>query len=233
MHSGQIRQYTCMSYTKLLKTNLGLSDKHIPTFEVIRVRLQFSLTFLPMFTEGPRPIRKSLLYLTTEFNICKSNPALGSEHEYLLFHSRCCRSRRGGRSRHFPRVRLRTRTQRRRGRLLLVDTESDMNCTLLRTADQKLLLLFRKANCNNGNVGNKAEAESSDEVISYPKAELWRHCLLRGANLGSFVSIIFGTPVLLYKGVRQPIALLQRLSRISTYGVVCAVYLHLHVPSVL
>ena len=111
-----------------------------------------------------------------------------------------------------------------------VGTESDMNCTLLRTADQKLLLLFRKANCNNGNVGNnrlEAKAESSDEVLSYPKAELWRHCLLRGANLGSFVSIIFGTPVLLYKGVRQPITLLQRLSRISTYGVVCAEYLHL------
>ncbi|CAI7991640.1 hypothetical protein GBAR_LOCUS791 [Geodia barretti] len=109
-----------------------------------------------------------------------------------------------------------------------VGTESDMNCTLLRTADQKLLLLFRKANCNNGNVGNnrlEAKAESSDEVISYPKAELWRHCLLRGANLGSFVSIIFGTPVLLYKGVRQPITLLQRLSRISTYGVGCGMLL--------
>ena len=106
-----------------------------------------------------------------------------------------------------------------------VGTKFDVNCTLLQTADQKLLLLFRKANCN-GSMGSNnrvlAAVESSDEVIPYPTAELWRHCLLRGANLGSFVSIVCGTPVLLYKGVRQPITLLQRLSRISTYGVVCA-----------
>lgn len=97
-------------------------------------------------------------------------------------------------------------------------TKSDIRFTLLQTTDRKLLLLFRKANCTDGNVGSN---QSSDEVISHPKVELWRHCLLRGANLGSFVSIIFGTPVMLYKGVRQPSVMLQRLAGISTYGVVC------------
>ena len=96
-----------------------------------------------------------------------------------------------------------------------------------RTADEKLWLHLRKAKCSNSSVpsrdGNRPSAvdETSDEItISYPKVELWHHCLLRGANLGSFLSIVCGTPVLLYKGVRQPVALLQRLAGISTYGVV-------------
>ena len=104
-----------------------------------------------------------------------------------------------------------------------------INCTLLQTSDKKLLLFFRKANCNGGGLPSPPSNQSSDDEvsISYPKAELWHHCLLRGANLGSFVSIVFGTPVLLYKGVRQPIALLKRLAGISTYGVV-SMYLLSH-----
>lgn len=92
----------------------------------------------------------------------------------------------------------------------------------LKTSDQKLWLFMRKASCTRGTSGeNKTETVEDDVVIAHPTVELWRHCLMRGANLGSFVSIVFGTPVLFYKGVRQPALLLQRLAGISTYGVVC------------
>lgn len=101
----------------------------------------------------------------------------------------------------------------------------EMKCSLLQTSDKKLWLLLRKANCTDStpsedNNQSSAVVQSSEEVISYPNVELWHHCLLRGANLGSLVSIVCATPVLLYKGVRQPSALFHRLAGISTYGVV-------------
>lgn len=102
---------------------------------------------------------------------------------------------------------------------------TDVKCSLLQTADKKLWLYVRKAKCaDSTTLGSKDSNQTevvdiNDEIIAYPTLELWRHCLLRGANLGSFATILFGTPVLLYKGVRQPSAFLQRLSRISTYGV--------------
>ena len=103
---------------------------------------------------------------------------------------------------------------------------TDVKCSLLQTADKKLWLYVRKAKCaDSTTLGSKDSNQTevvdiNDEIITYPTLELWRHCLLRGANLGSFATILFGTPVLLYKGVRQPSVFLQRLSRISTYGVV-------------
>ena len=43
--------------------NLGFPEKHIPTLYVKRVWFEFQLTLLPMFTQGPWPISKSLFYL--------------------------------------------------------------------------------------------------------------------------------------------------------------------------
>lgn len=98
----------------------------------------------------------------------------------------------------------------------------EIKCSLLKTSDQKLWLFTRKANCTGGTgENNKTDAVDDDVVIAHPTMELWRHCLMRGANLGSFLCIVFGTPVLFYKGARQPAPLLQRLAGISTYGAVC------------
>ena len=104
----------------------------------------------------------------------------------------------------------------------------ELSCSLLQSADKKLWLFLRKTHCSGGSSPQNADskqsavAKASDEEIAQPTVELWHHCLLRGANLGSVASIVFGTPVLLYKGVRQPTALLQQLAGISTYGVVSA-----------
>ena len=111
----------------------------------------------------------------------------------------------------------------------------EMKCSLLQTADKKLWLLVRKASCAGGTSlqsGGSNQTTSVDdkdeEVIAHPAVELWHHCLLRGANLGSFLSIVCGTPFLLYKGVRQPVPLLRRLAGISTYGVVLNMYMIVH-----
>ena len=103
-----------------------------------------------------------------------------------------------------------------------------MKCSLLQTSDKKLWLILRKVSCT-GNITQEGGepstvVNSNEEVISYPNLELWRHCLLRGANLGSLVSVLCATPILVYRGVRQPSALFSRLAGISTYGVVWPVY---------
>ena len=106
-------------------------------------------------------------------------------------------------------------------------SSTEVKCGILRTTDDKIWLLLKKASCSgtvpsstSSSKTQNAARTDNDEVIYHPKVELWHHCLLRGANLGSFVSFVFGTPVLLYKGVRQPSVLLHRLAGISTYGVV-------------
>ena len=102
-----------------------------------------------------------------------------------------------------------------------------MKCSVFQATDKKLLLFVMNAHCTgnsspqSGQSASDQLSKTDDEVIAHPTVELWHHCLLRGANLGSFVAIVFGTPALLYKGVRHPTALLQRLAGISTYGVVC------------
>ena len=59
-----------------------------------------------------------------------------------------------------------------------------------------------------------------DEDIPHPYLELYRHTLLRGANMGSVLALLLGPPVLLYRGVRQPAEFLRRLGSICTKGVV-------------
>lgn len=106
----------------------------------------------------------------------------------------------------------------------------ELKCNLLQTADKKLWFLMKKANCSNGSdesaASESAPAKPEDddqENIPHPSLELWRHTMLRGANAGSFLAIVFGTPVLLFKGARKPAELLRRLARASTYGVVSMV----------
>ena len=60
-----------------------------------------------------------------------------------------------------------------------------------------------------------------DERISYPTLELYRHTILRGANLGSVVSLIGGPIYLLIRGVRSPKELLRRTGSITAKGTVC------------
>ena len=103
----------------------------------------------------------------------------------------------------------------------------ELKCNLVQTADKKLWFLMKRANCSNGGSDESAESNSApaepeddQENIPHPSLELWRHTMLRGANAGSFLAIIFGTPVLLFKGARKPAELLRRLARASTYGVV-------------
>jgi len=59
-----------------------------------------------------------------------------------------------------------------------------------------------------------------DEDIRHPTFELYRHTILRGANLGSTVSMLVAPPYLFYKGVRTPMELLRRTAGITAKGMV-------------
>lgn len=59
-----------------------------------------------------------------------------------------------------------------------------------------------------------------DENIPHPTLELYRHTLLRGANVGSLLTLLVGPPVLLLRGVRQPAELIRRLSSACVKAVV-------------
>ena len=59
-----------------------------------------------------------------------------------------------------------------------------------------------------------------DEDIPHPTFELYRHTLLRGANLGGFLSLVLGPPVLFFRGVRRPSEMLSRLGGVCAKGVV-------------
>ena len=63
-------------------------------------------------------------------------------------------------------------------------------------------------------------AEEDEEKIPHPTYELYRHTMIRGANAGSLLTLVFGIPVLLYRGVRQPAEMVRRLASASTKGVV-------------
>lgn len=63
-----------------------------------------------------------------------------------------------------------------------------------------------------------------NENIPHPTYELYRHTLLRGANAGSLIALMFTPPVLLFRGTRDPRAILYRTGRASIYGVVSHVY---------
>ena len=67
----------------------------------------------------------------------------------------------------------------------------------------------------------KVRAEDDDdEKIPHPTLELYRHTLLRGANSGALLTLVFGAPVLLFRGVRQPAELMARLAKASVTGMV-------------
>ena len=59
-----------------------------------------------------------------------------------------------------------------------------------------------------------------NEDIPHATLELYRHTILRGANLGSVLSLVVAPPYLLYKGVRSPMELLRRLGVITARGMV-------------
>ena len=59
-----------------------------------------------------------------------------------------------------------------------------------------------------------------NEDIPHAYLELYRHTFLRGANLGSVVSLIVAPPYLLYRGVRAPMELLRRVGVITARGMV-------------
>lgn len=65
----------------------------------------------------------------------------------------------------------------------------------------------------------KTDADE-DENIPHPTLELYRHTLLRGANVGSLLTLLVGPPVLLLRGVRQPAELIRRLSSACVKAVV-------------
>lgn len=63
-------------------------------------------------------------------------------------------------------------------------------------------------------------SEDIDEHIPHPTLELYRHTALRGANLGSVVSLFVAPPYLFYKGVRSPMEMLRRTASITAKGMV-------------
>ena len=65
-----------------------------------------------------------------------------------------------------------------------------------------------------------ALTESDMDEIPHPTMELYRHTILRGANLGSVVSLIIGPPYLYYKGVRSPGEFIRRLGSFTAKGMV-------------
>ena len=62
--------------------------------------------------------------------------------------------------------------------------------------------------------------DETDENIPHPYYELYRHCILRGANTGSLLALVFAPPILYARGTREPRELLNRTARASLYGVV-------------
>ncbi len=59
-----------------------------------------------------------------------------------------------------------------------------------------------------------------DEKIAHPSLELYRHTMLRGANMGALLSLALAPPYLLYKGVRAPLEFSRRTGSIVAKGTV-------------
>ena len=62
--------------------------------------------------------------------------------------------------------------------------------------------------------------DDTDEKIPHPYLELYRHCMLRGANVGSVLAMVLAPPVLYASGTRQPRELATGTARATLYGVV-------------
>lgn len=65
-----------------------------------------------------------------------------------------------------------------------------------------------------------ADDVDPDDNIPHHTLEVYRHTMLRGANVGSILALVFGPPVLLYRGVRKPQEMMNRLGSASLKGVV-------------
>lgn len=61
---------------------------------------------------------------------------------------------------------------------------------------------------------------TSDEDIPHPYFELYRHTMLRGANTGSLLTILFAPPIMYFRGRRQPRELVYHTAKASVYGAV-------------
>ncbi len=59
-----------------------------------------------------------------------------------------------------------------------------------------------------------------DEEIAHPYLELYRHTLMRGANTGALLPLVFAPPIVYLRGVRNPREILYKTARASMYGVV-------------
>ena len=66
----------------------------------------------------------------------------------------------------------------------------------------------------------KFKIEDTDEEIPHYTFELYRHTMLRGANMGSLIAILATPPVQYFRGVRQPRELMYSTAKVSLYGVV-------------
>lgn len=60
--------------------------------------------------------------------------------------------------------------------------------------------------------------DTTDDSIPHPYFELYRHTMLRGANSGSLLTILFAPPILYFRGRREPREILYRTARASVYG---------------
>ena len=69
-------------------------------------------------------------------------------------------------------------------------------------------------------VKQPTETADDDEKIPHYTFEMYRHTLLRGANVASIAVLLFGPVVLLFRGVRQPTEMLRRLGAASPKAVV-------------
>ena len=66
----------------------------------------------------------------------------------------------------------------------------------------------------------KFTPDDVEDSIEHPYFELYRHTILRGANAGSLLPILFAPPILFLRGARQPREILYNTARASMYGVV-------------
>ena len=66
----------------------------------------------------------------------------------------------------------------------------------------------------------KFKIEDMDEEIPHYTLELYRHTMLRGANMGSLIALLGTPPVQYFRGVRQTRELMYSTAKASLYGAV-------------
>ena len=77
----------------------------------------------------------------------------------------------------------------------------------------------------------KTALADDDEKIPHYTFELYRHTILRGANVASLAVLMFGPVVLLFRGVRRPTEMVRRLAAASPKAVVSRVCTQTTLPS--